>query len=67
MNSDSGRANGLSDQVSLNRSGFTAGTGRTRVLAGPAALASSVVGLHTGGGRLGRYAGRARREGRKVL
>jgi hypothetical protein len=40
MNSDSGRVNGLSGRVLLNGSGFTAGTGRARLLAGPAALAT---------------------------
>jgi hypothetical protein len=59
MNLDSGRVNGLSGQVSLNRSGFRARTGCARLLAGPAALASWTVGPHAGGGWLGRYAGRA--------
>jgi hypothetical protein len=54
MNSDSGRVNGLSGRVSLNGSGFTAGMGRARLLAGPPALASWAVGPHAGGGRLGR-------------
>jgi hypothetical protein len=59
MNSDSGR-------VSLNGLGFMAGTGRARLLARLAALASLAVGPHMGGGRLGRYAGYARCEGRKA-
>jgi hypothetical protein len=66
MNLDSGQVNGLSGWVSPNGSGFAAGTGHARLLAGLAALASYAIGLHAGGGRLGRYTGRVRREGRKA-
>jgi hypothetical protein len=67
MNSDSGQVNGLLGWVSLNGSGFTAGTECARLLAGPTALASWAVGPHVGGGRLGRYVGRVQWEGRKAM
>jgi hypothetical protein len=66
MNSDSSRVNGLSGQVLLNGLGFTAGTGRTQLLAGSATLASWAIDPHAGVGRLVRYASRARWEGRKA-
>jgi hypothetical protein len=67
MDLDSGQVNGLSGRVLLNGSGFTAGTGRARLLARPAALASWAADPHAGGGRLGRYAGHERREGREAI